>query len=87
MPDYTALLEQAQSALWLTIVLSLPAVGVAALVSLVMAVFQAATQVNDMTIAHLPRFIAVAMTLALSGAWMGTELTAFAQRIFTLGGG
>ena len=75
MPDYTELLDQAQSAIGLTIALSLPTVGVAALVSLVMAIFQAATQVNDTTIAHLPRFVAVAITLALTGGWMGSEIT------------
>jgi flagellar biosynthesis protein FliQ len=83
--DYAALLENAQHALMLTVLLSLPAVGVGALVSLLMALFQAATQVNDMTIAHLPRFVAVTVTLALTGAWMGGELVSFAGRVF--GGG
>jgi type III secretion HrpO family protein len=83
--DPAALLDHAQNALLLTVLLSLPAVGVAALVSLIMALFQAATQVNDMTIAHLPRFVAVSVTLALSGAWMGAELLAFATRVFGAG--
>ncbi len=74
-----------QNALWLAVILSLPAVGVAALVSLVMALFQAATQVHDITIAHLPRFIATVMALAVSGAWIGRELTAFAVQVFSLG--
>lgn len=85
MVEYDLLLEHAEHALVLTVLLSLPTVGVAALVSLVMAIFQAATQVNDMTIAHLPRFVAVAVTLALSAAWMGSEIVTFATRVF--GGG
>jgi type III secretion HrpO family protein len=85
MADTALLLDHAQNALLLTVLLSLPAVGVAALVSLVMALFQAATQVNDMTIAHLPRFVAVTVTLALSGAWMGGELLGFATRVFGSG--
>lgn len=85
MSDPAQLLEYAESALVLTVLLSLPAVGVAALVSLVMALFQAVTQVNDMTIAHLPRFVAVTVTLALSGVWMGEELLAFAARVFGSG--
>lgn len=85
MADTAQLLDYAQNALLLTVLLSLPAVGVAALVSLVMALFQAATQVNDMTIAHLPRFVAVTVTLALTGAWMGGELLAFAARVFSSG--
>ena len=85
MPDYSQLLDLAQSAIALTLALSLPTVGVAALVSLVMAIFQAATQVNDMTIAHLPRFVAVTLTLALTGTWMGSELVSFAERVFAMG--
>lgn len=85
MPDTAALLDHAQNALLLTVLLSLPAVGVAAIVSLVMALFQAATQVNDLTIAHLPRFVAVTVALAVSGAWMGSELLSFATRVFGSG--
>lgn len=73
-----------QNALWLAVVLSLPVVGIAAVVSLFVAVFQAATQVNDMTIAHLPRFIATIVALALTADWVGSELTAFATQIFSL---
>lgn len=86
MVDYANLTQLAQSALWLTLVLSLPVVGVAALVSLIMALLQAATQVNDATIAHLPRFIAVAIVLAMSGGYIGQELTQFAATVFALPG-
>ncbi len=86
MVDYANLTHLAQSALWLTLVLSLPVVGVAALVSLIMALLQAATQVNDATIAHLPRFIAVAIVLAMSGGYIGQELTRFAATVFALPG-
>jgi type III secretion HrpO family protein len=84
MPDYAELLDLSQTALGLTIALSLPTVAVAALVSLLLALFQAATQVNDMTLSHLPRFVAVAVTLALTGAWMGGELVSFAARVFSM---
>jgi type III secretion HrpO family protein len=83
--DGATLTTLAQQALWLSIVLSLPVVGVAAVVSLVMALFQAATQVQDITIAHLPRFVAVVVTLAVLGPWMGQHLVAFAATTF--GGG
>ena len=86
MVDYANLTQLAQSALWLTLVLSLPVVGVAALVSLIMALLQAATQVNDATIAHLPRFIAVAVVLAVSGGYIGQEITRFAATVFALPG-
>jgi flagellar biosynthesis protein FliQ len=86
MVDYSGLLNLAQKALWLSLALSVPVVGIAALVSLVMALFQAATQVNDATIAHLPRFIAVVVVLAVGGGYIGVEITRFAAEVFTHGG-
>lgn len=86
MVDYSGLTSLAQKALWLSLALSVPVVGVAALVSLVMALFQAATQVNDATIAHLPRFIAVVVVLAVGGGYIGVEITRFAAEVFAHGG-
>lgn len=86
MVDYGNLLHLAQTALWLSLALSVPVVGIAALVSLVMALFQAATQVNDATIAHLPRFIAVVLALAVGGGYIGQEITRFAADVFARGG-
>jgi len=67
-----------QSALLLALLVSLPVVGVAALVGLVVAAFQAATQLQDPTIAHLPRLVAVALALVVLGPWMGSEIAGFA---------
>jgi flagellar biosynthesis protein FliQ len=80
--DAEDLAQLANEALALALALSLPIVGIAALVSLVTALFQAATQVQDATIAHLPRFVAVVIALALLGTWMGQELVAFATHAF-----
>ena len=67
-----------QSALLLALLVSLPVVGVAAVVGLVVAAFQAATQLQDPTIAHLPRLVAVALALVVIGPWMGSEIAGFA---------
>jgi type III secretion HrpO family protein len=73
----------AESALALSIALSLPVVGIAAIVGLLVAALQAMTQLQDSTIAHLPRLIAVAVVLAVTAPWMGSELAAFAVDAFT----
>jgi len=77
------LAHHAAEALLLSVVVALPVVAIAALVGLVVAVFQAATQIQDATIAHLPRFLAVAIALAVLGPWMGHQIAAFAARVFT----
>ncbi|MEO7113545.1 MAG: flagellar biosynthetic protein FliQ [Polyangiaceae bacterium] len=78
------LIAHAQEALMLSVVLSLPVILVAALVSYLVGAFQAASQIQDATIAHLPRLVAVVAALVVAGPWMGHELVAFASRIFLL---
>lgn len=68
----------------LSVMLSLPVILAAALVSYVVGAFQAASQIQDATIAHLPRLIAVVAALVVAGPWMGHELVVFASRIFLL---
>jgi flagellar biosynthesis protein FliQ len=76
------LAQRAEEALLLSVAVALPVVAIAALVGLVVAVLQAATQIQDVTIAHLPRFLAVAVALAVLGPWMGHQIAVFAARIF-----
>jgi len=83
-PSGGALLEHAQSALVLSVAVALPVVGVAAVVGLVVAAFQAASQIQDPTIAHLPRLVAVAAALVILGPWMGSQVGAFAERMLLL---
>ncbi len=80
----SALVEHAREALLLTVALSLPVVAIAALIGFFVAALQAATQVQDATLAHLPRLVGVASALAILGPWMGTQVAAFAERVFLL---
>jgi flagellar biosynthetic protein FliQ len=79
------LAHHAQQALALMIALSLPVLAVAAIVGLVVAAFQAASQIQDPTLAHLPRLLAVVAALALLGPWIGREIAAFAEQAFAAG--
>lgn len=83
MPAST-LLAQAQASLWLVVAVSLPFVAVAALVGMFVAALQAATQLQDATIAHLPRLLAVCGALAVLGPWAGHQIATFAQQMLLL---
>lgn len=85
MPTSAHLIGNAQEALLLAVAVSLPVVGAAAVIGLAVAVMQAATQVQDVTIAHLPRLVVVAVVLAIAGPWMGSQIAAFAARVFAGG--
>ncbi len=82
MPPAT-LVHHTQEALLLVVAVSLPVLGVSAVVGLIVAALQAATQTQDPTIAHLPRLLAVALALAVMAPWMGHEVAAFAEHAFT----
>jgi type III secretion HrpO family protein len=76
------LVHDAQQGLLLVVAVSLPVLGVAAVVGLVVAAFQAASQIQDPTLSHLPRLLAVVAALAILGPWMGHEVAAFAAQVF-----
>ena len=76
MPSGSALAALGQEALLLAVAVSLPVVAIAALVGLLVAVLQAATQVQDATLAHLPRLLVVAVVLGwtIGGEPMSTRV-------------
>jgi flagellar biosynthesis protein FliQ len=82
----SALVEHAQGALMLSLAIVLPVLAVAAIVGLVVAAFQAASQIQDPTIAHLPRLLAVVAALVVVGPWMGSQIGVFAERMLMLAG-
>lgn len=71
-----------QQALLLSVAVALPVVGAAALIGLLVSVLQAATQIQDHTIGHLPRLLVVVTALLAAGPWMGSQIAAFAARAF-----
>jgi flagellar biosynthesis protein FliQ len=78
------LVVHAQHALLLVVAVSLPVLAVAAVVGLIVAAFQAASQIQDPTLSHLPRLLAVMAALALLGPWMAHSVASFAERMFLL---
>jgi type III secretion HrpO family protein len=85
MPDLGNLTALSQQALLLSVAVVLPVVGAAALVGLLVSVIQAATQVQDHTIGHLPRLLVVVAVLVATGPWIGGQIAEFAARAFGAG--
>ncbi|HYP89161.1 MAG TPA: type III secretion system export apparatus subunit SctS [Polyangiaceae bacterium] len=71
-----------QQALLLSVAVALPIVGAAALIGLLVSVLQAATQIQDQTIGHLPRLLVVVVVLSATGPWIGSQIAEFAVRAF-----
>ncbi|MGS2742035.1 flagellar biosynthesis protein FliQ [Halomonas sp. LS-001] len=66
-----------------TLLLGGPILLVALLTGLIISLFQAATQVNEMTLTFIPKILAVFTTLVLAGPWLLQVITDFTRRLFT----
>ena len=82
--DLAHLVDAAQQALILAALVSLPVVGLAGVVGLFIAALQASMQVQDPTLAHLPRMLAVAAAVVVLGPWMGHQIAGFAERAISM---
>jgi flagellar biosynthetic protein FliQ len=71
-----------QHALELTLLLAAPLLLVALLVGLMIGVFQAATQINEMTLSFIPKLLAIAATLLIAGPWMLKMVVDYTRDLF-----
>lgn len=62
------------NAFYLTVVMVLVIVGPSLLVGLIVATFQAATQINEQTLSFLPRLIITLATIMVTGPWLLMKL-------------
>jgi flagellar biosynthesis protein FliQ len=70
-------------ALHVLILLSAPLLLVALVIGLLVGVFQAATQINEMTLSFIPKLLAVAATLAIAGPWMLNVIVSYTRELIT----
>jgi flagellar biosynthetic protein FliQ len=70
-----------QRALEVMLLLSMPLLLVALVVGLLVGVFQAATQINEMTLSFIPKLLAMTAALAISGPWMLKILVSYTREL------
>ena len=73
-----------QQAMWLIIVLSAPPLIVSTLLGLAVSVVQAVTSVQETSLPYVVKLVATAVTLGLTGRWVGSELIKISIRCFDL---
>jgi flagellar biosynthetic protein FliQ len=72
-----------QQALELTLLVSAPPLLAALVVGLLVSIFQAATQINEMTLSFIPKLLAMFVVLLISGPWMIGMLLDYMTRLFS----
>jgi len=80
--DEKLILDLYSQAMYITLLVSAPMMLVAMVVGLIIAVFQATTQINESTLTFVPKLIAVLVIMLVLGPWILELLVEYTQSIF-----
>ena len=75
-------IELGQSAVYTTLLVAAPLLGLSLLVGLIVSLFQATTQIQEQTLAFIPKIIAVFVAVLIFGPWMLSQLIHFTHNLF-----
>jgi flagellar biosynthetic protein FliQ len=70
-----------RQALEMTMLLAAPLLLVALAIGLLVGIFQAATQINEMTLSFIPKLVGMAVALLVAGPWMLRELVSYTRTL------
>lgn len=76
------LLDLARQTVLLIIMLSAPVLAATLVIGLIVSIIQAVTQIQEMTLAFVPKILGVFLVLALFGPWMMNTMLTFTSNLF-----
>jgi len=71
-----------QQAVQMTLMIAAPMLLTALVVGLVVSIFQAATQINEMTLSFIPKLLGIFLVMIFTGSWMVNTMVDYIQRLF-----
>ncbi|MES2200479.1 MAG: type III secretion system export apparatus subunit SctS [Chlamydiota bacterium] len=74
--------QQSYQALLLILILSGPPILISTILGLCVAIFQAATQIQEQTLSSMVKLVAVILTLFVLGGWLGAQIMQYSLNIF-----
>jgi flagellar biosynthesis protein FliQ len=77
-------LDIANQGIWTLIIVSLPMMVVGLVVGVVIALFQALTQIQEQTLVFVPKIIAIFVTMLLTLPFLGATMSAFMTRVIDM---
>lgn len=78
----THVVQLAYQGMMLILILSAPPILVSMFFGILVAIFQAATQIQEQTLSFTVKLVAVTLTLMYLGGWLGGQIMSFALNIF-----
>ncbi|MEQ1769972.1 MAG: flagellar biosynthesis protein FliQ [Devosia sp.] len=79
--DGSQVLDIARDGIWVLIIVSAPMMLVGLAVGVVIALFQALTQIQEMTLVFVPKIVAIFVTMIIALPFMGATLSGFMTRV------
>ena len=79
----TQVVQLSYQGLLLILILSAPPILISLFFGIIVAIFQAATQIQEQTLSFTIKLVAVTLTLMFLGGWLGAQIMGFAMNIFT----
>lgn len=75
-------LELVRAAIWTVIIGSGPAVLAAMIIGIAIALIQALTQIQEVTLTFIPKIIAILIVTLLTGSFVGSQIYAFTELVY-----
>lgn len=75
--DQSQIMEVGSQAMWVTLQIALPVLGVSLIVGLLVSIFQAVTQLQEPTLTFIPKILVVVIVIVVAGPWMMNTLLSF----------
>lgn len=70
-------------AMEITLMVAAPMLVVALIIGLAVSIFQAATQINEMTLSFIPKLVGIFIAMVVAGPWMLSVMLDYMREIFT----
>ncbi len=80
--DQAHVMEIASKAMWVTLQVSMPILGVTLVVGLLVSIFQAVTQLQEPTLTFIPKILAILIVTALTGTFIGAQIFGFTTELY-----
>lgn len=82
MITQTEILTILRSAIQVVLMTAMPMLGAALIIGVIISIFQATTQINEQTLAFVPKIIGILLALLIFGGWIISKLTDFTQELY-----
>ena len=83
MLSQSEILTVMKDAVYVVLSASLPMLGAALVIGVLISIFQATTQINEQTLAFVPKIIGILFAFLIFGGWIISKVTGFTTEIFS----